>query len=1065
MLLAFPSFLLKQAVRSPVYLFNPPVVSEELVSLPRYSVIHHLDTRDSNHFISRDNYYFRNIADNKKIPIFHIADLLYKEDVTALENKQFLGEIRKWTQANLHAFKSRDLLNQPNDDVNVVSVFNYNILKDMYKYKGSLLTKHYAYQNLYKTYYHYVKTAINLDKDSYHFITLDLPTSIPTFNVVNMMIKFSAAKFSRVVTDNNLMKVIDLYRWLSDDSRATSTLADITDEEANRIMIEIRYKGHHTFVSLGLLRSMSSESSLESKIKYKPEILSKIFVVFLSRLQDKVNGVLENIPAVEVSDQELPVEEDSEEETPDNNTPHIAPLSEVKGFTELKKELKLDDIEKISSNFPTESLDDIINAAIDKFQVDNQEVDEAYQRKIQQTSDESETETEPVFTVDYSEEKTQQVLKTTTAEEKVQNYINTALTNKTLTSAEIRSLKKVHEQRKQLKSPYDTSVSLDNFIQTPVSKELSQDKTKLDFTNPLVDDSFKSDIVGNFDKIYIKTTLKKDITACVAAIEKSGVMIKDYSVEEKKTATDRYEIHKLTLKPLDGKESTVFFRIPIIDSEGEMMGSSIRYKMRKMRTDLPIRKISATKVALTSNYSKLFVFRTERKAFDPNAYLVDYLRKSYLSEENGILKIVPGKKALSEVTLPTDYYALATEFNEIKTDKATFLLNYKERHNYLDEKTLKDIDSQGLVFLGYLPNKNILVMDNKSSVFDYTSNMTALGSVQELLGMDTSKVPKAFTMIKILGDNISLGVVLSYYMGLSSLLSVTGTQYKLLEANKQYKPLKNELVLKFEDHKLILTLDSTEQELLFNGFLYYKDYIKQHKLKDFDYKDIYLGVLEHRDASLIHLKELGLLEDLFLDPITVDVLESMKEPTEFFKLLLRANELLKDFKHPDMNDPEYARIRGYDRVPGLMYRALAESIRAYKIKGRVNSKIELDPYKVWNYITQDSTVKITEDVNPIVDLKEMEAVTLSGMDGLSKDATPMGLRRYHKKDIGLISEGTVDSSDVALNTYLTPYAKFKDIRGTVDVSNKDHVTNKAKAFSTSVLLAPMSENDDTKRIN
>lgn len=1062
MLLALPQFLLKQAVRSPVYLFNPPVVPQDLVSLPRYSVVHHLDTRDSNHFVSRDSYYFRNVPENKKIPIFHVADLLYKDDVTTLENKQFLGEIRKWTQANLQTFKSRDLLNQPNDDTNTISVFNYNILKDMYKYKGSLLTKYYAYQNLYKTYYHYVKTAINLDKDSQHFISLDLPTSIPTFNVVNMMLKFSAVKFSRIVSDSNLMKVVDLYRWLLDDYRSSSTLSDITDEEANRIMIEIRYKGYHTFVSLGLIRSMSTESSLDSKIKYKPEILSKIFIVFLSRLQDKVNGVLEGIPDPELPEEETPVdtEDTSEEEAPTGNTPQLVPLSEVKGFMGLKKELKLDDIEKISSSIPTESLDDIVNAAIDKFQVDNQEVEKAYQAKIEQTSEDPETNPEPVFTVDYSPEKVEQILAPTTAEQKVQNYINTALSNKTLTSAEIRSLKKLNEERKQLKSPYDTTVTLDAFNQTPVSKELSKENIQLTINNSLVDDSFKSDIIGNFDKLYIKTTLKKDITACVAQIEKSGVVIKDYVVEPKKTATDRYEIHKLTLKPLDGKESTVFFRIPIIDSEGEMMGSSIRYKMRKMRTDLPIRKISPTKVAITSNYSKLFVFRTERKAFDPNAYLVDYLRKSYLNEENGILKVVPGKKVLNEVTLPTDYYALATEFNEIKTDKATFLLNYKERHNYLDEKVLKDIESQGLVFFGYLNNKHILVMDSKSSLFDYSENMTPLGSVQEFLGMDTSKVPKSFTMIKILGDNVPLGVVLSYYMGLSSLLAVTNTQYKLLEANKQYKPLKNELVLKFEDYKLILTLTSTEQELLFNGFLYYKDFIKQHKLKDFDHKDIYLGVMEHRDAGLIHLKELGLLEDLFLDPITVDVLQSMKEPTEFFQLLLRANEMLKDFKHLDMNDPEYARIRGYDRVPGLMYRALAESIRTYKIKGRVNSKIELDPYKVWNYITQDSTVKITEDVNPIVDLKEMEAVTLSGMDGLSKDATPMGLRRYHKKDIGLISEGTVDSSDVALNTYLTPYAKFKDIRGMVDVSNKDHVQNKAKAFSTSVLLAPMSEQDD-----
>ena len=33
--------------------------------------------------------------------------------------------------------------------------------------------------------------------------------------------------------------------------------------------------------------------------------------------------------------------------------------------------------------------------------------------------------------------------------------------------------------------------------------------------------------------------------------------------------------------------------------------------------------------------------------------------------------------------------------------------------------------------------------------------------------------------------------------------------------------------------------------------------------------------------------------------------------------------------------------------------------------------------KVWNYITQDNTVKACEELNPILNLKEIEAVTLT----------------------------------------------------------------------------------------
>lgn len=1073
MLMPFNQFLLKQAVRSPVYILSPPAIPHEEVTLPRYSVVHNLDTHSNNHFIQRDLYYLRETPATKKVPVFNIPDLRYKEETTTLENKHYMGEIRKWVQSHIRTFRSRDLLETPNDDVNLVSVYNYNLLKDLYKYKSSLLARYYRFSNLYKTYYEYVKAALDADQISYHFVAIDLPNALPNFNIINMMLKFNLTKFSRVVTDMDLLKVVDLYRWLADDTRQDSTLTAITDEDARRVLVEFRYKGYSCFIPLSMLRSMSTESALEGKIKYKPQILHKIFIVMLRRFQDKVNGILDAVvseespipdPASTAPVKEIDTDDGSDSEPETTTALQKLQDIELKGFVGTSKELKKLDLDQLSGDLPSEVLDDLIDAAIVKFEVDNKDTDVLYEASILQVDKPETPPDETPLAVDYTPETVEQLLKAPSPDDRFEKFIADAVQFKTLTPTEVRSLKKLKETRRTLKSPYAKDTPLDQYVLNTTNKTLDTPGLRLEFDNPLVEDDLKTDIIGNFDKQYLKTTLKKDVVACVASLEKSGIVIKDYSVEEKKTATDRYEIHKLTLRPLGGKESTVYFRLPLIDSEGEFMGSSIRCKMRKMRTDLPIRKISATRVALTSNYSKLFVFRTDRKAFDPQQYLVDYLRKSYLSEANGVQKIIPGVKSLNEYALPNTYHTLASQFNEVRTDQVTLLLNYKERHQYLAESVAKDIEAKGLLFCGYLPNKHILVMDQDSQVYDYSDQLTPLGTVEDLLGIAAERIPKAFTMVKILGDNIPLGVVLAYYLGLSGLLAATQTRYELLEPTKHYKPTKRQLVLRLQDKKLILDLDTPDKELLFNGFLYYKDYLRQLLLADLDHKNVYLNLLETRDAGLIHLKEMNLLEDLFLDPITIDVLQGMNEPTEFFKLLLRANALLKDFQHPDTNDPQYARIRGYDRVPGLMYRALAESVRDYKIRGRANGKIELDPYKVWNYITQDSTVKITEDVNPIVDLKEMEAVTLSGLDGLSKDATPKNLRRYHKKDIGLISEATVDSSDVALNTYLTPYAKLKDIRGTVDITNVSHESNPSKVFSTSVLLAPMSDRDDNKRI-
>ena len=113
--------------------------------------------------------------------------------------------------------------------------------------------------------------------------------------------------------------------------------------------------------------------------------------------------------------------------------------------------------------------------------------------------------------------------------------------------------------------------------------------------------------------------------SCVKALENSDIIIKDYTVETERSSLGAYEVHKLVLKPYRGKESPVYFRLPVINREGEFTASGIRYRMKKQRTDLPIRKISPTRVALTSNYSKLFISRTDRVAYDPYNYITKFI--------------------------------------------------------------------------------------------------------------------------------------------------------------------------------------------------------------------------------------------------------------------------------------------------------------------------------------------------------------------------------------------------------------------------------------------------------
>lgn len=1087
MLMLFNQFLLKEAIRSPIYLLNPSIIKEEEIQLPRLSVLHYLNNSFDNHFPTRDLVYFSHILKNKKIPIYHITDLITKEETSTILNKTVGQEIRKWSQNNIKDFRNTDLLETPNKDVNLISVFNYNLLKDMYKYKTSLLATYYKYFNLYSTYWHYVKQAISKDTDSYHFVKIELPNTIPNYNIVNIILKFNPIKYTRIVNDIKLAQIFDLYKWLLNSTRDSSTLKNISDEDSKRIIIEFSYKGYSTFLPLYIIRSMCKESTLENKVKVTDAKIQKLFIITLYKIQNKINTALELLeesdkPIVdetpEQQDNQIKHEDDEEisdfdithdSDTLDNFPTIDSSIKEAAGSKKKVNEL-VQTQNKIDTNI-NESIDTNINALNQLLEneignIENNEVDQIFEESILQIENESKDESQPIITINKDPEYINKILKDKTLEDKFNMYLKEVVEFKLLTAQELRTIKKIFETRQQLKSPYNTNLNIDIDKQIdPNSIKLTSKDTELNINNDLIPDNLKKEIILNSDKKYISEVMKKDIVGCITNLEKAGLIIKDYSIENNNSVLGNYEVHKLNIKPLHGKESTIYFRLPNIDSEGEFTASGIRYRMRKQRTDLPIRKISPTKVALTSNYGKLFIFRTERKSFDDFSYIVDHVKESYINETNSIKKIKPGNSYSNLITLPNVYVNLSMHFETIETDQYSLLFNHGNISKFIDEKTLKDLQSKNLIFIGYDKYKNILVIDYNDNIFNYSKNMEALGDIIDLLNIDRLKVPKPFTMINILGDGVPLGVALSYYLGLSNLLSITDTKFEIIESSKQYKPTQNQIVLKFTDYKLILEPSKKEYHLLFNGFLYFKDIIKQHNLKDFDYKEIYLELMEFRNLSLLHIRELNLLEELFLDHITIDVLSGMNEPTDYLKLLLRANELLKDFSYPDINDPNFCRIRGYDRVPGLMYKALTESIRAYKFKGSSRSKIELDPYKVWNYVTQDNTVKITEDNNPVTDTKEIEAITLTGLDGLNKDATPLYLRRFHKNDIGFISEATVDSGDVALNTYLTPYARFKDVRGLIDIDNKDHVENQSKLFSTSVMLSPGSDQDDPKRIN
>ena len=73
-------------------------------------------------------------------------------------------------------------------------------------------------------------------------------------------------------------------------------------------------------------------------------------------------------------------------------------------------------------------------------------------------------------------------------------------------------------------------------------------------------------------------------------------------------------------------------------------------------------------------------------------------------------------------------------------------------------------------------------------------------------------------------------------------------------------------------------------------------------------------------------------------------------------------------------------------------------------------------------------------------------------------------RVFHPNDMGVISESTVDSGDVAISTFLTADPNFSSLRG---LSRRyiPGVDGATKLISTAALVSPCADRDDPKRVN
>ena len=1071
-------FLRRYGVRRPDQLLTPILSKVEELDFPKNSIYHYRSENPDEVGPPSDEFMFRKI--NKPIILGHITEIGEFKGSPRRMPLQVDALIRQHRVKNKRYRPLIDLQAAARDNLSLVC-YSYCLIPRLYRYMKSLYGDYFKWYNQEAALWKNV-AKVAQESDRQQFIRLKLPRVLPS--IPDYQIGASTSEVNqrtiKLFREPESRFMLELWRWLG-DHRKESLLSNIPDDKLDRVNLIFEESGKWTFVNLGLLNNW--RKATKDELEVNPEGNKKgLDVLQLQKRMIKLLMVLFETRTVTISDAEI---QKQKTETATQNSEEANVVKQTNDLPTTDNGTVVST--PVTQELPPEATFDNNVDEDDEFVIPD--IDHDLEEELKQLEEISTRAAELDYTAPDATPETiasddsDEILIDTPAkpEDSVKALCDNLAENGLLSAAEYKRHMRLSESYKIIKAP--DGRSLEEFTNIPFSELTIHASKVIPDIKTVTDKSMLKSSLIDFDKRYITEVLQRDVAAGVLNIQNAGVSVTNYEVERVDDVMGSFDTYSVRIVPVVGAPSTLKFRLPVVDEDGTYTANGTKYRLRKQNGDLPIRKIAPDKVALTSYYGKVFITKTNKKVYDYGNWLRNQIVLRAMDPLNSMVsELQPGNAFDSKFVCPKLYSTLGMGLRSFKITPTAyprsigqkpymFYFDPKERLAHISESAIKQFEVDGSVVVGYVVEENskpsiYITMDkNNALYYTYQGNLVGLGTFESLLEIDVSKSPKDFAELRVLGKNIPMGLILAHEVGLGKLIKALKISYRRVPAGTRANLQPHEYMLTFEDESLVFSKDDELATMILAGFIDYRDAIRNYSVYSFDKKDVYLNILESKKITIRYLREIELMYQMFIDPITKEILEEMKEPTTFRGLLLRGCELLLTDYHPDEMDPAFMRKKGYERFAGAVYTEMIKSVRLHK--GRIEKSrhpIEMNPHSVWMNISQDPSKILVSDINPVENLKQMESVTFGGTGGRSGRSMVKGTRAYHKNDMGVISESTVDSGDVGINIYTSADPQFTSLRGLA--RRYEHgVTGATSLFSTSALLSPGSDMDDPKRVN
>ena len=562
---------------------------------------------------------------------------------------------------------------------------------------------------------------------------------------------------------------------------------------------------------------------------------------------------------------------------------------------------------------------------------------------------------------------------------------------------------------------------------------------------------------ANFQEQY---DINQDIFTILGSFSSKSypISIVDIKVEDTSTNQDYIDTYTVQVEDGFGKRSTLVFDIPKFKGKRFMRLRGNEKVISGQLLLLPCLKTDEDTVQCVSNYNKIFIRRhgLQGRSYPSADRLIKALRKLDTSSK---IKVFFGdnKAICSKYELPIDYIDLASEINRIETKSKSYYFNQDEYYTKFKADKKKGIPyainkADGTVCYYNNPSEILSNVIAKEICEDYTDFSILYNNIKPAMRLNYSEA-------SVLANKIPLAVVLGYSLGMDGMMKLcTGKGCRFEDKRFKYDPDKLG-VIKFSDAYLYYPLNYSTSMLL-NGLSVCPT--ECYSMNDVNKRSMWLDFLDEFGGRILS-DGLDNFVDLFIDPITEEVCKHCKIPSDYFGMLMYANNLLADNKYNRHTDISGNRYRTNEIVAGYFYKAIAKAYTDYKAQVKRGRKVGIAMKRsaVIDGIMQDPMSSDLSILNPLLEIESANSVSFKGLSGMNSDRSyGLDKRTYDDSMINKLALSTGFAANVGINRQTTIDMDVEGTRGYIKQTTGPEDMSITKSFSMSEAITPFGTTRD-----